>query len=322
MRALVTGAQGCIGAWVAKLLLDRQIDTILYDIDPRSARLELIASPAQIRKARVVVGSVEDTAVLAALVRNEEITHIIHLAGVLIPFCQENPVQGALTNVIGTLNVFEAARRAGRAVRISYASSAAVWGPEEDYGDRSVSETDSLNPRTHYGVFKQANEGNARVYYSANGISSVGLRPWTVYGVGRDKGLTADPTIAAKAVVLRKPFQMRCTGYMDLQYVSDVANTFIECVLSRLEGAHVFNLSGDLIAIDEFIHILEALHPQAAGLISSGGAQVPVAYRMDASALHKDLPQLPKTTLKAGLEETLSIFERLHAEGRLSPDLA
>lgn len=322
MRVLVTGAQGCIGAWVVKLFLDRGIEVLTYDIDSHSTRLPLIASADQISKLHMEVGAIEDTERLQAIVRHNAITHIIHLAGVLIPFCQANPVQGALTNVIGTLSIFEAARHSGRAVRVAYASSAAVWGPEEDYGDRAVSEDDQLHPRTHYGVFKQANEGNARVFYSADGISSIGLRPWTVYGVGRDKGLTADPTIAIKAVALGKQFQIRTTGFMDLQYVADVAGTFIECVLSDLEGAHVFNLAGDLVAMDKFIRTLEKLRPGAAELISADGPQVPVAYRMNDSALRETLPALPRTTLEEGLKQTLELFDRLHREGRLSPDLA
>ena len=179
----------------------------------------------------------EDTATVKALVKDEGITHIVHLAAVLIPFCQQQPVSGAMVNVIGTLNLFEAARDAGRPVRVVYASSAAVWGPEEAYGTQALTEDEALKPATHYGVFKQANEGNARVFFSLNGISSVGLRPWTVYGVGRDQGMTADPTLAIRALVNGEKFQMRLTGFMDLQYVADVADTFIECLLSPLEGA-------------------------------------------------------------------------------------
>lgn len=321
MRVLVTGASGCIGAWVLKLLIDRGADVIAYDLDPNPVRLSLIAPAEYVKKLRIEAGAIEDTSTIKHLVRANEITHIIHLAGVLIPFCQQHPIRGAMANVIGTLSVFEAARDAGRPVRIAYASSAAVWGPEEDYGDRSLSEADTLRPRTHYGVFKQANEGNARVFYEANGISSIGLRPWTVYGVGRDKGLTADPTISAKAVVLKKPFQIRVTGLMDLQYVADVAAGFIEAVLSDLEGAHLFNLSGDLIEISEFIQVLNELRPGAAKLITAAGPQVPVAYKMDASALHEKLPQIRKTALRDGLHETLAMFERLRDEGRLTPDL-
>src|SRR5581483_1599922 len=321
MRVLVTGAQGCIGAWVVKLLLERGVPALIYDLDPNPARLSLLASPEEIRKVRIETGSIEDSDRVKALVRGGEITHIVHLAGVLIPFCQQNPVRGAMTNLIGTLNIFEAARDAGRPVRIAYASSAAVWGRSEEYEDRALSENDALHPETHYGVYKQANEGNARVFYLANGISSIGLRPWTVYGVGRDRGLTAGPTIAAKAVVLGKPFQIRASGYMDLQYVEDVADTFLTCVLSELQGAHVFNLAGEVVSMDAFINTLDELRPGARDLITASGPQVPVAYKMDDSALRAHVPGIRKTPLREGLKRTLESFDRLKAEGRLPAEL-
>src|SRR5579864_4699455 len=285
MRILVTGAQGCIGAWTVKALLDRGLDVLIYDLDPEPRRLSLIAPPEQIARVAVRTGSVVDTARVKALVKDEGITHIVHLAAQLMPACQANPVEGALANVIGTLNVFEGARDAGRAVRIVYASSSAVWGPEEAYGSGKLTEEDPLKPATHDGVFKQANEGNARVFYQNSGISSAGLRPWTVYGVGRDHGLTADPTLAMKAVALGTKFQMRLTGYMDLQYVRDVAEAFVACLLSPKEGAHVFNLQGDVVRMDELIGLLERLRPGAAALITAQGPQVPVNWRMDDQSL-------------------------------------
>jgi nucleoside-diphosphate-sugar epimerase len=230
-------------------------------------------------------------------------------------------VKGGLVNVVGALNVFEAARDASRPVRVVYASSAAVWGPEEAYGDRVLTESDVLLPNTHYGVFKQANEGNARVFYAQDGISSVGLRPWTVYGVGRDSGLTGDPTIAAKAVVLKQPFQIRVTGFMDMQYVEDVAATFTQALLTDVEGAHVFNLSGDIVDMSDFIRVLDELRPGSARLITASGAKVPVAHKLDSSQLHKLIPGIPHTPLKEGLERMLNHFERLQREGRLSSKL-
>lgn len=304
-----------------KLLLDRGIPTLIYDLDPNPARLSLLEPAEQIRKVRIETGSIEDTERVKSLVRDEGITHIVHLAGVLIPFCQQNPIRGAMTNVIGTLNMFEAARDAGRPVRIAYASSAAVWGRSEEYEDRALSESDAVHPETHYGVYKQANEGNARVFYLANKISSIGLRPWTVYGVGRDRGLTAGPTIAAKAAVLGKPFQIRASGYMDLQYVEDVADAFLTCVFSELDGAHVFNLSGVVVSMDEFIGTLDELRPGARDLITASGPQVPVAYKMDDSALLANVSGIRKTPLPEGLKQTLEIFDRLKAERRLPAEL-
>jgi nucleoside-diphosphate-sugar epimerase len=317
MRVLVTGGQGCIGAWVIKRLLDRGIDVVMYDIDPLPKRLSLIAGQDQIATVPVETGHIEDTARVKDIVRSGGITHIVHLAAVLMPFCQANPVAGGMVNVIGTLNLFEAARDAGRPVRIVYASSSAVWGPSDAYEDRPLSESDPLKPATHYGVFKQANEGNARVFYSANGISSVGLRPWTVYGVGRDSGLTADPTLAIRALALDEPFQIRLSGFMDLQYVEDVAETFIRCLLSPLEGAHVFNLAGDIVSMDELIATFERLSPGASGKITASGPQVPVAFRMDDTQLRSNIGAIPKTPLMEGVDRTLQIFRRLRSENRL-----
>jgi len=244
-------------------------------------------------------------------VKDGGITHIVHLAAVLMPFCQAQPAEGGMVNVIGTLNVFEAARDAGRPVRVVYASSSAVWGPEEAYGGGKLKEEDPLKPSTHYGVFKQANEGSARAFYLTDGISSAGLRPWTVYGVGRDRGLTADPTLAMRAVALGERFRIRLTGHMDLQYVEDVAESFVRCLLAPLEGAHVFNLEGAVIAMDELIETLERLRPGASRLITAEGPQVPVAYRMDGSRLRAHVSGIPLTPLDDGIRKTLEMFERL-----------
>jgi nucleoside-diphosphate-sugar epimerase len=302
-------------------LLDRGADVLVYDLEPNPSRLSLITSAENASRVAIETGRIEDTARVKSLVKDGGITHIVHLAAQLMPFCQAQPVAGGMINVIGTLNVFEAARDAGRPVRIVYASSSAVWGPGEAYEDKNLSEDQPLKPATHYGVFKQANESNARVFYSTNGISSIGLRPWTVYGVGRDRGLTADPSIALKAVALEKPFQIRLTGFMDFQYVEDVAETFVRCLFSDVEGAHVFNLAGDVVRMEDFIGLIEKQEPGAAGLITAAGPQVPVAYRMDASQLHSHVSGIPKTSIEEGIAKTLALYRQLRAEGRLNAEL-
>src|SRR5262249_55911943 len=141
-----------------------------------------------------------------------------------------------------------------------------------------------------------------------------GLRPWTVYGVGRDRGLTADPTLAMKAVAEGEEFRIRVSGNMDLQYVEDVAQTFVRCLLSDLEGAHVFNLAGRVVDMEELVAILEGLRPGAGQLIRVDGPKVPVAYRMDDSQLRAKVPGIPKTPLEEGIGKTLEYFERLRLQ--------
>jgi nucleoside-diphosphate-sugar epimerase len=309
MKVLVTGAHGCIGAWVLRALLHRHIDVVAYDASPDVSRLRLILNPSEFDRIQKITGSIEDSAGLKKLVREAEITHIVHLAAVLMPYCQANPVSGGIINVIGTLNLFEAARDAGRPVRVVFASSSAVWGPLDAYGEARLTENDPIQPTTHYGVFKQANEASARVFYTQDGISSIGLRPWTVYGPGRDSGLTADPTLALRAASEGRPFQIRLSGFLDLQYAEDVAETFVRCLLSDLEGAHVFNLQGTVVSVPQVIDMIDDLRPGAKSLLSFAGPQVPVAYRMDDSGLRAKIPDIPRTPLREGFQKTLECFD-------------
>jgi nucleoside-diphosphate-sugar epimerase len=141
------------------------------------------------------------------VVKENAITHIIHLAALQVPFCKAKPSLGAAVNVVGTVNVFEAAKRAGLK-QVVYASSVAVYGISEEYPDAPLAHDAPHKPRTLYGVYKHANEGSARISYQDDGISSIGLRPYIVYGPGRDQGMTSGPTKAILAAVLGQPYHI------------------------------------------------------------------------------------------------------------------
>lgn len=324
MRILITGAKGFIGSWVVKNLVERGERPWIFDRDAESHRLRALLSAEQMQRLCLVRGDVTHFEELDRAVADNGITHLIHLAALQVPACSANPRLGARVNVEGTVNVFEVARVRGDLVqRIVYASSAAVFGPEELYGEKTVQEGARLEPRSHYGVFKQCNEGNARVYFLNDGISSVGLRPWAVYGVGRDIGITSGPTKAIKAAVVGRPYTIRFTGGLDLQYANDTAGIFLRCAESGLPGARVYTVRGAVVRVEEFLAALESDSSRARGLIRSEGPPLPLAYDLDDSALVRDLGDLPRTPLAQGIRETRQIFERLQKEGTLDTrDLA
>ena len=261
-RFLITGAKGFIGAWIVKELVDRGDQPLVFDIDTESARLAALLTPEQMASVQLLQGDITQFKDVESAIVDHGITHVLHLAGIQVPFCAADPLRGAMINVVGTLNVFEVARRRRDLVQsIVYASSAAVFGPEEAYGGGTVPEGAPLLPGTHYGVFKQCNEGNARVYFQNDGLSSVGIRPGTVYGVGRDRGMTSGPTKAIKAAVIGQPYTIRFTGGMDLQYVRDTARIFIRCAEAGLTGAKVYTPRGDVMQVHEFLTILEQILP-------------------------------------------------------------
>ena len=315
---LITGAQGFIGAWVVKTLVERGGHPIVFDLTKDSRRLRAIMSAEQLASVTFVDGDVTQLDSLDRIVSENGVNHIIHLAGLQIPACAVDPIRGAMVNVIGTLNVFEVARRHPDLIkRIAYASSAAVYGPEEAYEGGHVTEHALLLPASHYGVFKQCNEGNARIYFKDAGISSVGLRPLTVYGVGRDFGATSGPTKAIKASILGRPYTIRFSGATNMLYARDCANAFIHSAEVNLAGARAYALSGAVVNVDDFVKTLEAVEPRARGLIRLEGKPLPIAAHLDDSALRRDLGKIPMTRLEDGIRETAMIFDRLQREDRL-----
>ena len=308
----ITGAQGCIGSWIVKALIERGDQAVVFDRSDDSRRLSAIMNDDDLARVRFIVGDITDgIAVLSALDKSKA-TRVIHLAGLQVPTCKADPVAGALVNVTGTLNLFEAVRKIG-VNAIVYASSAAVYGMNDD--DCAVDETAACEPTTHYGIFKRANEGNARVYFLDHGVTSVGLRPLTVYGVNRDTGLTSDPTKAMKSAVLGRPFHIRFGGATDFQYVADTAAAFITCADNPPEGAHVFNLHGETVTVER---IARFINTKANGnLITFGGPPIPIAAAMDDTAIRRFMKDLRSTPCDTGMRETMDRFAALRDAGRL-----
>ena len=311
----ITGAQGCIGSWIVKALIERDDEAVVFDRSDDSGRLRAIMDADDLARVRFIIGDITDgPAVLSALSASGA-ERVIHLAGLQVPTCRVEPVAGALVNVVGTLNVFEAARNIG-VKGVVYASSAAVYGMNDC--EDPLDESAQCEPTTHYGVFKRANEGNAHVYFLDHGIDSVGLRPLTVYGVNRDTGLTSDPTKAMKSAVLGRRFHIRFGGATDFQYVADTAATFISCADQMPEGAHIFNLHGETVTVERITGLInQQVSYSNDDLITFGGPPIPIAAAMDDTAIRKIMTTLPSTPLDVGVCETMERFAALRDEGRL-----
>ena len=270
---LVTGALGCIGAWVVERLLEKGDHPVVFDLGTEPRRIRDLLGPEALARVSFVQGDIASPAALGACMDEHKVDHIVHLAGLQVPFCRADPMAGAMVNVLGTVNVFEQAAKRGIG-RVAYASSAAVYEREdEDRAGGAPCENASPTPNTHYGVYKLANEGTARVSFLEHGTSSVGLRPLTVYGVGRDQGMTSGPTKAIKAAVVGRPYTVGFGGRTDFLYAGDCADAFIAAADRGPDGAHVFNLAGESIAVTAFVEELCAQEPAARELVRvEGGA--------------------------------------------------
>ncbi|MCY3023273.1 MAG: SDR family oxidoreductase [Planctomycetota bacterium] len=316
-RFLITGGCGFFGTWLIRRLLDDGESVTVFDLQRNTKRWEMILSPAEIARVPFIAGSIDDTAAIAALTREAAPDAILHLAGLQVPTCRENPVLGARVNVLGTLNVFEAARALPKPPRIVYASSAAVFGPDAEYPEKAVGDSSVPKPASHYGAFKLCTEHCAKAYWLSYKLASVGLRPLTVYGPGRDTGMTSFPTRAIAAAVRKQRFDIPFSGPTAYIHMREVADMFVTCARAGVSGAHVYTVGGDVVDTPAFIRELDKVLPGAQGLITCSGGDLPVASRMDDAELRKAYPGLLRIPLTQGIRETVEVFERLNAEGKL-----
>jgi nucleoside-diphosphate-sugar epimerase len=315
-RFLVTGGTGCIGSWVVRTLVRDSVPVVVLSSGENLGRLRLILTDQEFERVVLVRGDIADQPALEALVRDRGVNRIIHLAAWQFPFCAANPAQGALANVVGTVNVFEVARRLGLE-RVVYASSAAVFGPKSHYPEAVLSSDAPFWPTSHYGAYKLANEQNARVFWQNDGLSSIGLRPHSVYGPGRDQGVTSKPTVAMIAAAAGRPYHVNFGGRCQFQYAPDVAATYVAATRVEFTGAAVFSIGGRIAAVSEIVEAIEQLEPTARGQITHGDEPLAFPEAFDNRAMVDALGPYHETPLADGIAETLDCYRRALARGTI-----
>jgi nucleoside-diphosphate-sugar epimerase len=303
-RFLVTGAYGCIGAWVVHELVADGRHVVTFDLSDEPRRLRLLLDDDEIADVAHVSGDIADLVAVEAAIDFHGVTHVIHLAALQVPFCRADPPLGARVNVVGTVNVFEAASRRTHLAPIVYASSIAAF-------DRDG--TMSGHPSTIYGVYKRANESTASVYLAEHGVSSTGLRPHTIYGVGRDQGVTSAPTTAMLAAAAGVGYTIPYGGGAQLQLARDAARAFVAASLAGHEGATVHNLPGRRVPIEEVVAALDAPG------IGFDDVRLPFPEEVDGASFTASFPDYEETPLAEGVAATVDRFRALLAEGLVHP---
>ena len=304
-RYLVTGAYGAIGVWTIRSLLDREHEVITFDVGEEAPRLSLALSQEEIDGLKRVRGDITDLNTVEQVLDEHAVTHVIHLAALQIPFVRADPPLGARVDVLGTVNVFEAVRkRRDRIAPLVYASSIAALGGDE-------------HPSTLYGIFKRANEGTGVRYFEDYRVSSVGLRPHTVYGPGRDQGLTSAPTTAMIAALAGVRFHIPFGGSVQMQYSPDIGEAFVRASESAGEGAEVHNVDGPVVSMHQLIALIERQVPDAKGLITAGDEPLPFPPGVDGTSFAELLGGSVMRPIEDGVADSLERFRGLLADGRV-----
>lgn len=304
---LVTGALGCLGAWTVRRLVSEGTRVVAFDAHDDRRRLRLLLDDAALSRVAWMRGDIADARQVDAALEDHGVTHVVHLAALLHPQFKADPRRGLQVNALGGVNVFEAAARSARVRKVVYASSIAVYGPRDGWAG-PVRHGQAGTPDTLYGVYKQAEEAMARVYFQDRGLSSIGIRPATVFGAGRDSGLTAGPTLAIEAALRGEPYHIGYGGRSHLHYADDLAAILLACARSGFEGAEAFNVRGMTAEMDEIVETIAQAIPGARGLITSGGPELPLPHDYDDAALQGVLGRVPRTSLADAVRRTAEIF--------------
>lgn len=292
MRVLVTGGGGFLGAFVAKRMLSRGADVRILDVTADRALVRLIVGD-EADRLDWRVGDVSDKTTVDEAVSG--CSHIAHIAGVLTPVCRADPVRGAEINLMGTLYIFEAAKRHG-VKRIAYTSSAGVYSSTHGaYPD----------PATHYGAFKLAGEGSARAYWEDAQVSSTGLRPLVIYGPGREGGPSAGISLACRAAAEGKPYTIPFSGLSGFVYVDEVAAA-IELGLDAEPGAHVYPMKGEVTTVEQIIATIQRYKPGAR--LTCKGNSIWLTTEFDDSALYKEHPSHKRVSIDEGVKRTIDFY--------------
>jgi nucleoside-diphosphate-sugar epimerase len=301
-RFLVTGALGCIGAWTCAELAAEGAEVVGFDLGTDDRRVRL-ATEAEIP---LVHGDISDRDALAKALDDHGITHVIHLAALLIPSIKRDPPYGTAVNIGGTVNVLDAAKTRG--IQVAYASSAAVYSQVDDTGGPVPNDAVG-HPVTFYGVHKQACEALARIFWQEEQVPSIGIRPFIVYGPGRDAGLTASPSLAMAAAAAGDDFEIAFGGRTQLQFAPDTARVFIAAARAAQDGARAFNLGGPASTLTEAARAIEAAAPG----VTIGVDQrtiLPFPEEFDGAALEEAIGPIAWTPLADGVRQTI---DRLQA---------
>jgi UDP-glucose 4-epimerase len=293
MNVIVFGGAGFLGSWIVKKLIESDYNVTVFDLRIDNYLLKKLIGD-KVSQVKFITGDITNyDQVLSSI---NKIDYVINLAGLMTPDCGKNPILGAQVNILGAINVFEAVKDHGISF-VVYASSAGVFGQNDKYFPF---------PETHYGSYKLAVEGIARAYFLENKISSIGIRPFVIYGPGREVGGTAGVTLACKAAKEGTSFSVNFSGSAGFVYVEDVASLAKLSLEKYPLGANTININGITTSVKNFTKIIKNQIPLAN--ISIKGDALPVVDEILGGSPKELFKEFQYTSLENGINETIDFY--------------
>lgn len=306
MKVVVTGGAGFIGANLVRHLLQTPeiTDVVVVDDLSTGVRENLAGLDIDFRE-----GTILDTALLDDAFAGA--SAVVHLAALpSVPRSIENPLASHEVNATGTLQVLEAARRAGSPHMI-VASSSSVYGSNPELPKHEGMRTAPMSP---YAVSKLATETYTLAHAACYGMDVLPLRFFNVFGPLQPAGHAYAAVIPAfvDAALAGRPLPVNGDGTntRDFTFVDSVAGVITQAIQKRVTSPGPVNLAfGTRTSLNELIELLS----------ETIGQQLEVEYReprkgdvphsqADCSRLRNLFPDLEPVPLEKGLRATVDWF--------------
>ncbi len=309
---LVTGATGLVGAWLVRELVACEADVVclVRDWVPGS---EIVRSKL-LERVKTVRGDIRDRDLLERVLGEYEIDTVFHLAAqTIVGIANRNPVSTFESNIEGTWNVLEAARRSPRVKAIVVASSDKAYGAQESL---PYSEDTPLEGRHPYDVSKSCADLIAQAYGNTYGLPVAVTRCGNFYGGGDLNWNRIVPGTIRSVLRGERPV-IRSDGQFvrDYFYVEDGAGCYLLLAERLLEQAdalrgQAFNFSNEIqVSVSELVNlILEKMESSLAPDIRNEASNEIRHQYLSAGRARKQLGWRPLFTLDEGLTRTISWY--------------
>lgn len=301
-KVLVTGGAGFIGSHTVDLLLAENIPVRVLDNLSSGHRSNL---PDSHPRLEFIEGDITDKDTVREVMQGA--SHCLHLAAqVSVEASIEDPLNSAMQNIIGFINVLDSAQNEGLE-RLVFASSAAIYGEPSEIPLPEDTLKLQLSP---YGLEKQVNEEYADLYRRVSGFSSLGLRFFNVYGPRQDPKSPYAGVISLFVDRISRGESLSIHGdgkqTRDFIYVGDVARAIIAALTGKLSGA--CNIAtGRQITLLELIEVLSAITGNQCEVSFESARDGDIPHSLaDIDRMNQDLGISAQTSIEQGLAQLLS----------------
>jgi NAD dependent epimerase/dehydratase len=308
-KVLVTGADGFIGSHLVERLLDegaRVRAFVFYNSFNRWGWLDDL-SKSRLRKVDVFCGDIRDPNGVEEAIKGMDV--VFHLAALIgIPFSYHSPDSYVDTNVRGTLNVLQAARKEG-VRKVIHTSTSEVYGTAQTV---PISENHPLNPQSPYAATKAAADHMAQSFYLSFGLPVTTIRPFNTYGP-RQSARAVIPTIIAQLCAGQKTIHLgNIEAMRDFNFVSDTVDAFIKVAESAKTVGQVLNVgSGREISVANLVALIAKIMKTKVKVVTEKKRLRPALSEVerllcDAGRLRDMCGWSPRVILEEGLRKTFS----------------